>query len=157
MNYQFRICLIAIFSMFAISVSAQTDWEWAQHHIAFTLANDFKPVTNNGEEFTASGDGMEFGLFPFPDQTLDHSDIAAYTIAIATSLELTEVDDADVIEMNGLKGAYVEGFKDGNRIVMLGFIDPATETNFFAFITFADDDQEAENEAIRMIKSFRKK
>lgn len=157
MKHLFRIQLMAMLSLIAISVTAQTDWEWKQHHIAFTLADDFKPVTNTADEFTASGDGMEFGIFPFSDQTLDHSNITAYTISIAKSLKLERLDDVDVLEMNGLEGAYVEGYKEGLRVVMLGFIDPDTETNFFSIITFADDDEEAVKEAINIIQSFRKK
>jgi hypothetical protein len=157
MSHLFRIQLIALLSLITLSVSAQKDWEWEHHHIAFTLADDFKPVTNTNDEFSAVGDGMEFSIFPFSDQTLDHSNITTYTISIAESLKLERLDDVDLLEMNGLKGAYVEGYKEGNRIVMLGFIDPSTETNFFATITFADDDQEAVNEAVRIIKSFRRK
>ncbi|MEP7269267.1 MAG: hypothetical protein ABI844_16730 [Saprospiraceae bacterium] len=147
------------FVLFAINLSAQKDidYEWAQHQIIFTLAEDFKPITNTADEFTAQGDGMDFGIFPFSDNTLDHSNITAYTLQVAKSLKMEQLDDVDVIELNGLEGAYVEGYKDGRRIITLGFIDPASDTNFFAVITFGDDDQEAEEEAIRMIESIRKK
>lgn len=56
-----------------------------------------------------------------------------------------------------MDGALVEGYKDGDRIVLLGFIDPDTDTNFFATITFGDNDRVAEDEAIYMIKSIRKR
>ena len=157
MKHWFKIQFIALLSLLAVSASAQTDWEWSQYHIMFTLADDFRVSTNSGDEFTAKGDGMEFAIFPFSDQELDHSNITAYTIEIGKSLELEELDDVDVVDLNGLKGAYVEGYKEGLRIVLLGFIDPESDTNFFAIITFGDDDAEGEQEAIRMIKSFRKK
>lgn len=148
-------CLSFLFTFTA--VQAQKNWEWAQHNIVFTLADDFVPTTNNGDEFIAKGDGMEFSIFPFSDETIDQSDITKYTLEIAKSVELEELDDVDVLEMNGLKGAYVEGYKNGSRVVLLGFIDEATDTNFFSVITFGDDDAEAENEAVRMISSIRKK
>lgn len=153
-----RITMFLLLSFFTVAVQAQdVDFEWTQHHIKFTLSEDFRVTANSAEEFTASGDGMEFGIFPFSDNTLDHSNIAEYTVEIAKSLELEEVDDVDVLSLNGLEGAYVEGYKDGDRVVLLGFIDPSSDTNFFAVITFADDDPEAEKEAVRMIESFRKK
>ncbi len=153
-----RTTLFLLLSFFTVAVQAQdVNFEWTQHNIKFTLAEDFKVTANSADEFTASGDGMEFGIFPFSDNTLDHSNIAEYTVEIAKTLELEQVDDADVVSLNGLKGAYVEGFKDGNRVVLLGFIDPNSDTNFFSVITFDDTDAEAEKEAIRMIKSFRKK
>lgn len=145
------------FLTIALQTQAQKDWVWEQYSIAFTLADDFKPVTNTGEEFTAKGDGMDFAIFPFKDQSINDDDIALYTVAVAKSMSLQEIDDADVLKLNGLKGAYVEGYKDGDRVVLMGFIDPETDTNFFCIIAFGDTDKEAENEAVRMISSIRKK
>ena len=154
-----RIALIGLLSLVAVAAYSQDDWdyEWTQHNIAFTLAEDFKVIANDGDEFTAKGDGMDFSVFPFSDNTIDHSNITEYTLAIAKSLELERLDDVDVAELNGLKGAYVEGSKNGFRVVLLGFIDPESDTNFFAVITYADDDDVADDEAVRIIKSFRKK
>ncbi len=154
-----RIGLVAVLSLFSLAAYSQDDWdyEWEQYHIVFTLAEDFKVTSNTADEFVASGDGMEFGIFPFSDETVDHSNITEYTIAIAKTLKLEELDDVDVLDLNGLKGAYVEGYKEGVRIVLLGFIDPESDTNFFSVISFADDDKNAEDETVRIIKSFRKK
>jgi len=151
--------LILVSSLTISSLNAQQDWdfEWTQHNIIFTLAEDFKVITNTADEFTAKGDGMDFGIFPFDDNTVDQTDMITYTLAIAKSLNMEQLDDVDVIDMNGLKGSYVEGYKDGQRIITLGFIDPESGTNFFAVITFADNDEVAENEAVRMITSLRKK
>jgi hypothetical protein len=154
-----QIGFIAFLSFFGNVAFSQDKWdfEWEQYHIAFTLAEDFKVKTNNGDEFIAKGDGMEFGIFPFSDASVDHSSITNYVVDIAKSIKLENVDDADLLELNGLKGAYVEGYKNGSRVVLLGFIDPESDTNFYCIITFSDDDKEAEDEAVRMIKSFRKK
>lgn len=151
--------LILLFLTTTFAAQAQQDWdyEWEQHNISFTLAEDFKTVTNTADEYTAKGDGMEFGIFPFADETIDATDISAYTLEVAKSLKLEQVDDADVLELNGLKGAYVEGYKEGDRIILLGFIDPSSATNFFSVITFGDNDEVAEDEAVRMISSIRKK
>lgn len=158
-RFVFRISLLVFLCVAAVSAQAQEYWdyEWSKYNLSFTLANDFKEVTNTADEFIAVGDGMEFGIFPFSDASLDHSDITSYTISIAKAVELQELDDVDVLDMNGLEGAYVEGYKNGDRVVLLGFIDPTSETNFFATITFGDDDAVAEAEAVRMITSIRKK
>lgn len=154
-----RMTFVLVLIISAISVNAQNyvNWEWTQYKIVFSLAGDFKPVVNTAEEFSAEGDGMEISIFPFKDKSISHEDIADYTLAIAESIEAEEYDDADVVQLNGLQGAFVEAYKDGDRVVILGFIDPASATNFFAVITFGDDDAEAEDEAVRIIKSFRKK
>ncbi|HRG33851.1 MAG TPA: hypothetical protein PLN76_11305 [Saprospiraceae bacterium] len=154
-----NLILVLVSSLTLSSLNAQQDWdfEWTHHNIIFTLAEDFKVVTNTADEFTAKGDGMDFGIFPFNDNSVEQTDMISYTLAIAKSLNMEQLDDVDVIEMNGPKGSYVEGYKDGQRIVTLGFIDPESATNFFAVITFADNDEVAENEAVRMITSLRKK
>jgi hypothetical protein len=149
--------ILCLFSLNNAHAQKTYDFEWEHYSIVFNLAEDFKVVTNTAEEFSAVGDGMEFAIFPFNDASLDASDIADYTVEIAKSLELEEIDDADVLKLNGLTGAYVEGYKAGDRVVLLGFMDPGSATNFFATITFGDDDKNAEDEAVRMIKSFRKK
>lgn len=146
-----------LFAVVKTQAQRYYDYEWTQYKVVFSLAGDFKPVVNNAEEFSAVGDGMEISIFPFNDNSISHDDIAEYTVAIAESMEAEEIDDADVIQLNGLKGAFVEAYKDGDRVVILGFIDPVSDSNFFAVITFADDDAEAEDEAVRIIRSFRKK
>ena len=157
-NSSTKILSLFLF-IFAQNVWSQKayDYNWAHHNIIFTLKSDFKEVTNTADEFTAAGDGMEFGIFPFNDSSIDHSNITTYTIQIAKSLKLEQLDDVDVIEMNGLQGAYVEGYKEGVRIIVLGFIDPDSDTNFFATITFGDSDNVAEEEAVEILKSIRKK
>ncbi|MFN8279806.1 MAG: hypothetical protein U0V49_05935 [Saprospiraceae bacterium] len=154
---KFSCVLLCFLTMQSLGAQKSFDYEWKQYKLVFTLAADFKEETNTEDEFTASGDGMEFGIFPFKDKEIDHSDITAYTIKVAKSIKMEQLDDVDVAELNGLKGAYVEGYKDGLRIIILGFIDEESDTNFFATISFKDDDKEAEDEAVRMITSFRKK
>ncbi|MFZ1749390.1 MAG: hypothetical protein WAU01_04340, partial [Saprospiraceae bacterium] len=116
----------------------------------------FREVTNNLEEFSAVGDGMEISIIPFKDASIDDSDISAYTMAIAESLHLDRIDDVNIIDINGFKGGYAEGAKDGDKIFVMGLIDPDTETNFFVIITFMDDDANAIDEAINICNSIHK-
>ncbi|MEZ4903014.1 MAG: hypothetical protein R2822_15285 [Spirosomataceae bacterium] len=81
------------------------------------------------------------------------ADLDDATIEGAKALELTELDEATSVKVNELEGFFVEGFKDGNRIVFAGLGDPKSHTNFFIVIVFDDDDKEAEKEAIKIIKS----
>lgn len=156
--YHFAFFVLLLLTT-TFAAQAQEDWnyEWEHHNISFTLAEDFKTVTNTADEYTAKGDGMEFTIFLFADETIDATDISAYTIAVGKSLKLEQLDDADVLKLNGLDGAYIEGYIEGDRVILLGFIDPSSTTNFFALITFGDNDAVAEDEAVRMISSIRKK
>ncbi len=153
-----KTSLILLFASF-LSLStafSQQNYTWNEYGISFTLADDFKETVNNIEEFSAVGDGMDLSIIPFKDETIDDSDINAYTMSIAASLKLQRIDDVSVIDINGFKGGYAEGASDGARIFIMGLIDPNSDTNFFVIITFLDDDKNASEEAVNICKSIRK-
>lgn len=135
---------------------AQQKYTWDEYGISFTLADDFQEVVNNIDEFSAVGDGMEFAIIPFYDESIDNNDITSYTMSVAASLELDRIDDISVIKLNGFKGAYAEGVLGGEKIFLMGLIDPDSDTNFFVIITFLDNDQNAIDEAVNICKSFRR-
>lgn len=151
-----RSIIFLIFLGIFQSGIAQQNYIWDEYSIGFSLADDFREVTNNLEEFSAVGDGMEISIIPFKDASIDDSDISAYTMAIAESLHLDRIDDVNIIDINGFKGGYAEGAKDGDKIFVMGLIDPDTETNFFVIITFMDDDANAIDEAINICNSIHK-
>lgn len=148
--------LIFFMAMTAITSQAQQNYVWDEYGISFSLADDFEEVVNNIEEFSAVGDGMEMAIIPFKDETIDDSDITGYTMSVAASLELERIDDVNVIKVNGFKGGYAEGVLNGEKIFLMGLIDPDSDTNFFVIITFLDNDQNAIEEAINICRSFQK-
>jgi len=148
---------ILVLSIFGVSQSsAQQAYVWEEYGISFSLADDFAEVTNNQEEFSATGDAMEFAIIPFKDASVSDSDITTFTIGIANSLDLEGVDDVNTIQLNDFQGGYVEGVKDGVKIFLLGLIDPNSETNFFVIITFINEDENAIDEAIAICESLNK-
>ncbi len=149
--------LIVFTSLCFVSASVgQQKYVWEHYGLSFTLADDFEESVNNGEEFTAVGDGMEFTILPFSDDEIDEDDITAYTMSVAAYLQLGRIDDLSTINFNGFKGAYAEGSSDGVMIFMMGLIDPRSDTNFFIIITFLDGDGNASDEAVRICKSIRR-
>jgi len=153
-----KTSFILFFSAFFFisNANAQQVYTWDENGISFTLADDFKETVNNIDEFSAVGDGMELAIIPFKDETIDDTDINAYTMSIAASLKLQRVDDISVIDINGFKGGYAEGALDGARIFIMGLIDPTSETNFFVIITFLDNDENASAEAVNICTSIKK-
>ncbi len=150
----FKLLLVLSFSFSASFMFSQQDYTWDEYQVSFTLADDFEEVTNDADEFSAIGDGMEISILPFNDETIDQGDITAFTMTVAASLELDRVDDVSEIEINSFDGAYAEGEIDGTRVFMMGLIDPDSETNLFVIITFLDDDQNAVDEAVNICLSF---
>jgi hypothetical protein len=150
--------IILLISIFTLSVTAQAQQEyiWHSYGIGFSLADDFYEVTNNEEEFSAEGDGMAITIIPFYDESIDHNDITALTVAIAETLDLEYVDDVSLISINGFNGGYVEGVLDDVKIFLMGLIDPKTNANFFVIISFLDGDYLATDEAINICKGIYK-
>ena len=138
---------------FTTIVDDQT-YVWEHYGLEITVPDDFKVIKNTNEEFEMNGDGMGMYMYLFEeDITVDQMDEAVVDAAIA--MQMQEVDAAQVIQGDGLDGFYVEGYKDGARIMLAGMIDPKSQTNFMMVITFYDDDGVAETDAIGIINSVR--
>lgn len=150
-----NVWMITLSLFFATSSFAQETFHW--NNIAFTLTDDFDVTHQGRNTFEAVGDGLEIRIAAFSDDEIDADDISDVTLALAIDLKLEEVDDAAEIDLNGLEGAYIEGYKDGDRIFLMGMIDPDSDDNFFAVITFGDDDDYAEDTAIDIFTSFRQR
>ena len=151
-----QFILFIIMAAFVQTISAQQNYTWSEYGLSFSLADDFKEEVNNAEEFSAAGDGMNMAIIPFKNADFDDADITAFTLAIAASMDLGRVDDVNVIDVNGFKGVYAEGEKDGAKIFIMGLIDPDSDTNFFVLITFLDQDENATQEAINICQSIHK-
>jgi len=129
---------------------------WEAYALEITVPDDFKVVKNTNEEFEMKGDGMGMYMYLFEqDITVEEMDAAVVDAALA--MQMQEVDAAQVIQGDGLDGFYVEGFKDGARVMLAGMIDPKSQTNFMMVITFYDDDDVAETDAIAIINSIKSK
>lgn len=148
--------LFIIMTAFIQTISAQQNYTWSEYGLSFSLADDFKEEVNNAEEFSAAGDGMNMAIIPFKNADFDDADITAFTLAIAASMDLGRVDAVNVVDINGFKGGYAEGEKDGAKIFIMGLIDPDSDTNFFVLITFLDQDENATQEAINICQSIHK-
>lgn len=129
---------------------------WDHYGLAVDVPDDFKVLKNSDTEFEMEGDGMSLFMYLFEEdiamETMDEAVVEA-----ATSIEMSEVDRAMPLTGNGLDGYYVEGFKEGQRVMLAGFIDPTSHTNFMMLIMFGDDDGVAEKDAIDIINSVRVK
>jgi hypothetical protein len=148
--------IILFMASLSVTSNAQQVYEWEEYGLTFDLADDFQESVNTDTEFSAVGDGMAISIFPFADADIDDADITAYTIAAAASLNISDVDDIDMISLNGFKGGYTEVVSDGHKVFIMGLIDPSSDVNFIVVITFADGDGLATQEAIAICKGLHK-
>jgi hypothetical protein len=147
----------SIFILFLIFTSvlafAQKTYVWKSFNIQVTVPSDFRVKTNTAKEFDMKGaNGMELSmLIHEEDVAIDDLDDA--TVAGAEAMELQEVDAAHKVKVNEFEGFYVEGFKDGLRVMFACLGNPSSHTNFFIAITFDDDDKTAEKKALNILNS----
>jgi hypothetical protein len=148
-----------LFLLFAMSSYVNTliykVYVWEKYKIQVTVPDDFKVTKNTNEDFEMVGVGMNLGMYIFQgDISMD--DLEEATVAGAEAMNLTELDQAHATKINQLEGFYVEGYLDGYRVMFAGLMDKRTKTNLFVTITFADDDENAEDEAFKIINSLKR-
>lgn len=128
---------------------------WEQHNLQVTVPDDYAVVKNTTEEFELEGNGIQLTLNSF-EQNVSIDELGEATTEAANALNLDGIGEQQELDTNGLEGYYVEGILDEDRVVIAGMIDPDSHTNFFVAITFADDDETAEADAFRILKSVRR-
>ena len=147
-----------LFVLFALTLSSFTFdkvYVWDKYKLQITVPDDFEVVKNTNEEFEMEGDGMDLAISIFSEK-ITMEDLEEATVAGAKAIKMTEIDQAHETKINQLEGYYVEGFLDGSRVMFAGLMDPRTKTTLFVAITFADDDENAEEEAFKIINSFKR-
>lgn len=151
--------LILFFGLvfFSDMLYGQTGWKemtWPAYGIDFTVPENFKMMESSTDIFVAEGDGFSFAIQPWRDSTLSLEQVAA------KALEQLDADDAsitirDKIVLEGYEGYEIigAGRQEGNDLifVVLGFIDPASDANFSAYILFWHD-LKTDDENIRIAK-----
>ncbi len=143
---------LAILTFLTASVFAQKTYVWKSYNIQVTVPNDFRVKKNTTQEFDMKGEGMELSIMIHEDNVaIEDLDDAA--IAGANAMKLQEVDAAQQVKINEFEGFYVEGFKDGYRVMFACLGNPKSHTNFFIAITFDDDDKVAEEDSLEILNS----
>lgn len=146
------IISLLFLSLCSFTFVADKSYVWDKYKLQLTVPDDFKVVKNTDNDFEMKGDGMELFMHIF-EQNIAVDDMDDAVIEGAKAMKLQEIDDEQVIEGDGLDGYYVEGFKDGHRVMFAGMIDPKSHTNFFLVITFDDKDKQAETDAEEILES----
>jgi hypothetical protein len=147
------IALFAIFSLTSFSTLIDKTYYWDAYNISFTVPNDFKAVKNTKNELDLVGDGMELYMYVWNQKRVTTEEMHDATISVAKEMKLQEVDEEEPFKNGAFEGYYVEGFKDGDRVMLAGVVDIQSRTNFFIAITFDDKDAEAEETALHILES----
>lgn len=145
--------LMAISTFFSFTSIVDKTYYWEQYNIEITVPRDFKIVKNTSNEFEMEGEGMELFMYIWNQKKLSVDEMDEATVEVAKEMKLQEVDEEEAFKNGDFAGYYVEGFKDGDRVMLAGVVDLQSRTNFFIVITFDDKDKEAEKEAIKILEN----
>lgn len=143
---------LAFIAFCSFTFIADKTYVWQKYKLQITVPDDFKILKNDDHDFEMKGDGMELTMHIF-EKNIAVEDMDDAVIEGAKAMKLDAVDAEEVIEGDGLDGYYVEGLKDGHRVMFAGMIDPKSRTNFFLVIIFADRDKQAEADAVDILES----
>ena len=142
---------VLLITLSSFGFIADKTYVWEHYKLQITVPDDFKVSKNTDNDFEMKGDGMELMMHIF-EQNIAVDDMDEAVIAGANAMKLQEIDAEHTIEGDGLDGYYVEGLKDGHRVMFAGMIDPKSHTNFFLIIIFDDKDKQAETDALEIIE-----
>ncbi len=148
------LLLFAVLFSSQIAYSQETVYNWDDYGVSFSIPNTHKVLKSSSEEFESGDDLTWLQMYPFKD-------------ASVTAKEMV----AGIVEEAGMKvmkeGAYKSGGYDGYWILSqspkypdweywyIGFIDPNSDTNFYAIIWFKKGNKKAYDIANKMSYSFK--
>lgn len=145
-----RNLLLLAFLLIAGSAFAQ-DMIWDDYGIGFKLPPGMKVTENDGESFTAEGNGLVLMLQPVKDRTVTEEDLAQAALTMAVEAGYKAVSDADELELDDLYGYYIEGEMDGAKAFVIAMMDTLSANNYLAIILFND---RSRNPAVDLANSF---
>lgn len=148
------LCLAFAMSSF-VGSALDSVYVWEKYKIQITVPDDFEITKNTNEDFEMVGVGMDLGIHIFEGE-ISLDDLEEATVAGAEAMDLSEIDQAHATRINQLDGFYVEGYLEGHRVMFAGLMDKRTKTNLFVAISFADDDENAEEEAFKILNSLKR-
>lgn len=143
---------LAFLTLMIGSTFGQKNYVWESYNIQITVPDDFKVQKNTAKEFDMKGAGMELSML-IHEENVAIEDLDDAAIEGAKAMKLQEIDAAHQVHINEFEGFYVEGFKDGHRIMFACLGNPKSHTNFFIVITFDDKDKVAEDDALEILNS----
>ncbi len=149
---------------FVKTASAQwTDYNWETYGIGFKAPTEFTLKQNDHKAFTASGAIFTMSIKPWEDASVtDPVEICQKAMDITPGTDKTVIKEAAIDDLNGLTGyeAYCTATQNGKMMHMVigGYLDPKSSTNFTVQLLFWDDAAENETNyeaALYILKSFK--
>lgn len=157
LNYLLLAAFMVCFNLLATSSFAQeTRYDWSGHGVSFAIPNTHKIKENTASHFE-SGDNLTwFEMYPYKDAS---ATAKGMIIAVAESETGMHIIDEGSYKTGGYDGYWITCEVDSHpdwQFWYIGFIDPNSDTNFYAVIWFKKGNAKAQEIANKMSNSFKK-
>jgi hypothetical protein len=157
LNYFLLAALVVCFNLLATDSSAQvTRYEWSGHGISFAIPNTHK-IKHNADDFFESGDNLTWlEMYPYKDASVTAKGMI---MDVAKADPTMRILDEGSYKTGGYDGYWITCEENSHpdwQYWYIGFIDPKSDTNFYAKIWFKKGNSRAQEIANKMSTSFKK-
>jgi hypothetical protein len=150
-----NISLIAlIITCTQCHLPAQSTVTWAYYDWQINLGSGMEIGNNDAESLSILGNGIEISIFQFDRPDDDEMTLQQFAAFLGRLFRLEEPDPIHPFKSEYLNAYCIAGYKEFDRIVTIVFEED--EYRFFATATFDDDNLEAEELALTLLRSIRK-
>lgn len=131
------------------------EYTWEPFGLTFELPATYEVTTNTPEKLMASGEGIEFAISPYKDEQLTEQGLAGFLVKMAeTDMNLSEIDEMEILEVDGMTAGFIAGQKDGLMYLVLGLIEKKSGDTFYAYVSYEPDQEEVIEDALAVFESF---
>lgn len=138
-KHTFYLLLTSLFLLSQTALNAQQDWRWEQHGVGFNAPANLRVTTNNASEFVAEGSDLVLSIYVEQDGEVGEDQLAEALIAAAEEMDYDEITAADELEIDDLKGFFVEGTKNGVGAFIITLLDKKSSTNLVIVLAYTSD------------------
>lgn len=156
-----KLIFTLVISFFVLSTNigyAQFQaYEWEYYHLSFEIPKTHKIIANTADNFESGDDNTYLQLYPYKDITESpESMIKSVLDNIEGGVKIFEEGDYEVGGYNGHWITCEINKYPEWQYWYIGFIDPASDVNFYAIIWYKKGNANAKNIANDMSFKFKK-
>jgi hypothetical protein len=134
------------------TASAQKDWRWDDHGVAFSAPENLRITANDANEFSAEGSDLILSIYVEQDGEVTEDHLGEALVAAAAEMDFDDISAINDLKIHDFKGYFLEGTKDGVGAFILALLDEKSSTNLIVVIAYTTE--EAREKAIAIGDSF---
>jgi hypothetical protein len=147
------LCFLIFLPLF---VSAQKNgdkltaqsFNWDHQKIRLTTSGDYQLLVNSESDFELKSQNLEILL-----HLSDKNDHAEALSVVAENMKIEAQGAKEAFKNGYFKGFFMVGMKNGHQVLLVALTDMYQGIPFYMALVYAHGDGQAEEEAIRVLKT----